>query len=90
MLEDLSDSGVRYVGLLASRKRAKRNLEALEAKGVAKDYLETLRTPVGVDIGAVGPAEIALSIMADVVAARHGRRLDRELDLTETRTRRAG
>lgn len=73
ILEDLSGAGLRYVGLLASRKRAERNLDALRKKGVAKEYLETVRTPVGLDIGAIGPAEIALSIMADVVAARRGK-----------------
>lgn len=75
MLEDLSGSGVRYVGLLASRKRAQRSLDALRRKGVTEEYLETIRTPVGMDIGAIGPGEIALSIMADVVAARRGKRL---------------
>ncbi len=73
MLQDLQGSGVRYVGLLASRNRAEKTLEALEKKGLSKEYLETIRTPVGLDIGAVGPGEIALSIMAEVVAARRGK-----------------
>ncbi len=83
MLEDLSTSGVRYVGLLASQKRAGKNLESLKRKRVSQEYLKTVKTPVGIDIGAVGPAEIALSILADVVAARHGKSLPRKGELPE-------
>ncbi len=73
ILADLSGTGVRYVGLLASGKRARKNLKALRDRGIPEDYLKRVRTPIGVDMGAESPAEIALSIMAEVVASRHGR-----------------
>lgn len=73
MLEGLSVSGVRYVGLLASRSRAEKNLRALREKGVPGDFLRRVHTPVGLDLGARTPAEIALSILAEAVAVRHGR-----------------
>jgi xanthine dehydrogenase accessory factor len=45
----------------------------LLAAGFSDDQLERLSAPVGLDLGAIGREETALSIMAEVVAARHGR-----------------
>jgi len=62
--------GVRYVGLVASRKRGASVLEALREEGVAEGLLERIDTPAGLDIGARSPAEIALSILASIVEVR--------------------
>ncbi len=59
-----------YVGALGSRKTQGARLERLSAAGVPGEHLARLRGPAGLSIGAVGPAEIALSILAEVVAAR--------------------
>jgi xanthine dehydrogenase accessory factor len=75
VLEALSKVRVRFVGLLASRKRVAEDLQALRERGVSEEFLASLHAPVGVDIGAVTPAEIALSILADVVATKYGRHL---------------
>ncbi len=75
VLRSLAGSGVRFVGLLASSQRAKEDLERLRATGVDGRFLESIRSPVGLDIGAVTPAEIALSIVSEVVAERHGKRV---------------
>ena len=77
-LEILSRFNLRYVGLLASRQRAKENVAKLNAKGVEERFVTSLRSPVGADIGAVTPAEIALSIMAEVVASKHGKEVVRK------------
>ena len=72
-LESLSRFKVRYVGLMASAQRAKDNLAQLKKDGVSETFLSNLRSPVGLDIGAVTPAEIALSIISEVVADRYGK-----------------
>jgi xanthine dehydrogenase accessory factor len=66
------DSGLPYVGLVASRKRGSALIEELRADGVADQRLDALDMPAGVDIGARTPAEIALAILARIVAVRRG------------------
>jgi xanthine dehydrogenase accessory factor len=61
---------VRYVGLVASRKRGAAVLAALRDDGVSEELLERIDTPAGLDIGARSPAEIALSILASIVGVR--------------------
>jgi xanthine dehydrogenase accessory factor len=51
------EAGVRWVGLVASRKRGAAVLDELRAEGVAEDLLEAVETPAGLDIGARTPAE---------------------------------
>jgi xanthine dehydrogenase accessory factor len=64
------EAGCEYVGLVASRVRGAAVLDALRAEGVGEDALARVRTPAGVAIGARTHAEIALSILAELVAAR--------------------
>ena len=61
---------VPYVGLVASRVRGDGVREALRAEGVGPERIAALRSPAGLDIGARGPREIALAIMAEIVARR--------------------
>jgi xanthine dehydrogenase accessory factor len=61
----------RFIGLVGSRRHTGHHLEALRAKGVAEDVIARIQSPVGLDIGARTPAEIALSILAGLVAVRH-------------------
>src|SRR6187551_2095177 len=64
--------GCRYVGAVGSRKTQGDRRERLRAAGVSDDELARLRGPVGLDLGGRAPAETALAIMAEVVAARYG------------------
>jgi xanthine dehydrogenase accessory factor len=64
------EAGVRYVGLVASRKRGAAVLDELRSDGVAEELLAALETPAGLDIGARTPAEVALSIVARIVELR--------------------
>lgn len=68
------EMGVPYVGLVASHKRGAGVLGDLRADGVPEELLERIDVPAGIDIGSRTPAEIALSILATVVAVRRGRR----------------
>jgi xanthine dehydrogenase accessory factor len=64
---------VRYLGLIGSRAKVVRILDALAKDGAAADRLSSVHAPIGLDIGAVSPAEIAVSIVAELVAVRSGR-----------------
>jgi xanthine dehydrogenase accessory factor len=63
-------AGVPYVGLVASRGRGAAVVGSLREEGLAEDRLARLHTPAGLDIGARAPEEIALAILAEVVATR--------------------
>jgi xanthine dehydrogenase accessory factor len=65
-------SPARYVGALGSPKTHARRLERLRAEGVSEEQLARLHAPIGLKIGANTPEEIAVSIIAEIVAARHG------------------
>lgn len=73
VLSSLARTPLRYVGLLASRHRVEKNREELRAKGVPAEFLASLHAPIGIDIGARAPSEIALSILAEVVGAKYGK-----------------
>lgn len=70
------DAGCFYVGALGSRKTHGRRLERLAAAGVAQDALVRIHAPIGVAIGAQSPAEIAVSILAEVIGALRSRGAD--------------
>lgn len=55
-----------YIGALGSRKTHGRRLERLKAQGVSDAALARIHAPIGLDIGAVSPAEIAVAIMAEI------------------------
>ncbi len=61
-----------YVGVLGTRKKLPQRLAALQELGVPEEQLRRLRAPIGMNIGAILPGEIALSILAEMVAAQHG------------------
>jgi xanthine dehydrogenase accessory factor len=62
----------RFVGLVGSRHHTGHHLEALRAKGVPEEVITRIQSPVGLDIGARSAEEIALSILAGLVAVRRG------------------
>ena len=64
--------GAGYVGMIGSKRRTSAVLEHLAEEGFAAEELARIHTPIGLDIGAETPEEIALSIMAEVIQARRG------------------
>lgn len=73
VLKALSRARVGYVGMLASHTRTRENVDALRAGGVPESFLASLHAPIGLDIGGRTPAELALAILAEIVAVRNGR-----------------
>jgi xanthine dehydrogenase accessory factor len=61
-----------YIGLIGSKRRTNIVLERLRDAGVDEKRLSEVRAPIGLDIGAVTPQEVALSILAEIVAERRG------------------
>lgn len=64
-------TGASYVGLVASPRRAADVRRLLAGRGVDEEQLERLRSPAGLDLGAREPGEIAVTILAEIVALRH-------------------
>lgn len=60
-----------YVGLIGSKRRTNIVIENLRRAGASEDQLRNIRAPIGLDIGAVSPEEVALAIIAEIVAERH-------------------
>jgi xanthine dehydrogenase accessory factor len=67
------DSPARFVGAMGSRRAQAKRRERLLELGRSEDELERISAPVGLDLGAISRDETALSILAEIVAARHGR-----------------
>jgi len=59
-----------YLGMIGSRSKKKHMIKRLTEKGIAKERIDTIHTPVGLDIGAITPEEIAISITAELVAKK--------------------
>lgn len=72
-LRALAPRELRYLGLIGSRAKVARLYEALRTEGVARERLEHVHAPVGLALGAVTPQEIAVSILAELIAVRHGK-----------------
>ena len=61
-----------YVGMIGSRRRVNAVFELLAVEGYGRELFTHVRSPVGLNIGAETPAEIAVSVMAEVIAVRRG------------------
>jgi xanthine dehydrogenase accessory factor len=72
-LRVLVERSLKYLGVIGSRAKVKRVFDALVDEGVAPALLAGVHAPIGLDIGAVTPAEIAVSIVAELIAVRSGR-----------------
>ena len=68
----LAARDLRYLGLIGSRAKVRRIFDLLLEEGMPAECLSRVHAPIGLDIGAVTPAEIAISIMAELVAVRRG------------------
>jgi xanthine dehydrogenase accessory factor len=70
IVERTAGSPARYIGMLGSRRKQAVILRALEKAGVPPEDLRRVKTPIGLDIGADTPAEIAVSVVAELIRVR--------------------
>jgi len=68
----LAARDLKYLGLIGSRAKVARICDALLAEGMPPECLQRVHAPIGLDIGAVTPAEIAISILAELIAVARG------------------
>lgn len=68
----LAARDLRYLGLIGSRAKVARIYDALLAEGMPSECLQRVHAPIGLEIGAITPAEIAISILAELIAVRRG------------------
>ena len=68
----LAARDLRYLGLIGSRAKVARIYDLLLSEGMPPEALSRVHAPIGFDIGAVTPAEIAVSILAELIAVRRG------------------
>jgi xanthine dehydrogenase accessory factor len=71
-LRSVLGRGARYVGMIGSRRRVSTVLRHMAEEGVPISELESVYTPIGFDLGAETPEEIAVSIVAELIAVRRG------------------
>jgi len=69
----LAPRDLRYLGLIGSRAKVARIYEQLREEGTGAATLTHIHAPIGLDIGAVTPQEIAVSILAELIAVKHGK-----------------
>src|SRR5262249_1681196 len=72
-LRALAGGDLGYRGLIGSRARVGRIFDALKGEGPPIECLGRAHAPIGLDTGAIPPAEIAVSILAELIAVRHGK-----------------
>src|SRR5947209_5013795 len=72
-LKVLLSQQVGYIGAIGSRKTGEERNERLKEQGITDEQISRVHGPIGLNIGAASPEEMALAIMAEIVAARHGK-----------------
>jgi xanthine dehydrogenase accessory factor len=71
-LREVIEKPARYIGMIGSRRRATTIREHMRREGVGAEHLRRVHSPIGLDIGAITPEEIALAILAEIVLSRRG------------------
>lgn len=72
VLEWAVGTEAKYIGMIGSRRKIQTVYENLQTKGVPPEKLERVHAPIGLDIGALTPEEIAVSIVAEMIQVRRG------------------
>jgi len=73
-LRHVITSPVRYIGMIGSRAKCQTILDHLRADGVAAEALDRVYAPIGLELGGTSPQEIAVAILAEIIAVRRGGR----------------
>jgi len=73
ILSKLIQKDFKYIGMIGRQRKIRTMEEELQMQGVPKEVFSKLQAPVGLDIGAETPEEIAISIAAEMIAAQKGK-----------------
>ena len=73
-LRQVITSPLRYVGMIGSRAKCQTILDHLRADGITAEALDRVYAPIGLELGGTSPQEIAVAILAEIIAVRRGRR----------------
>lgn len=73
VLEKLIEKEFRYLGMIGSKKKVREILENMIKKGFKSELVKQVFSPIGFDIGSHTPEEIAVSVMAQIIAVRNGK-----------------
>lgn len=71
VLKNVLGFGTKYIGMIGSRRKRDLIFQRLKAEGVREELLSRVRSPIGLDIGAESPEEIAISIVAELIAFKN-------------------
>jgi xanthine dehydrogenase accessory factor len=71
-LREVIEKPARYIGMIGSRRRSTTIREHLRREGVGAEHLRRVHSPIGLDIGAITPEEIAIAILGEIILARRG------------------
>ena len=74
VLEQALKTNAMYIGMIGSRRKIRMLYESLMEKGISKDLLKRVHAPIGLEIGAETPEEIAVSILAELIQVRAGKK----------------
>lgn len=72
-LREVLKGSWKYIGMIGSKTRVKKLLDNLENEGYDRTLLNRIHTPIGLDIGAETPDEIAISVMAEIISVKRGK-----------------
>ena len=73
VIEQAVRTNAKYIGMIGSRRKIALMWRQLEAKGIPRSRLDEVHAPIGLDIGADNPEEIAVSVVAELIAVRRSR-----------------
>ena len=71
-LRTVAERGAGYVGMIGSKRRTRTVLQHLAEEGIDREALDSVFTPIGLDIGAETPEEIAVSVLGEIILVRRG------------------
>ena len=71
VLSNVINNKLSYIGMIGSKRRVKGMMEELIEEGYSKDILDSIKSPIGLDIGGITPEEIAISIVAELISFKN-------------------
>ncbi len=71
VLSNVIKNNLRYIGMIGSRRRVRGMMEELISEGYSKEALDKVNSPIGLDIGAITPEEIAISIVSELITFKN-------------------